>query len=565
MLIVIANWLFILVISGAWGFAAYRLLRRWTDPSAPEASLTTTVLLGLMSLTTLCNLCSLWVPIGKEVCLLITACVPFLIYLNRHSWPMFIKRKWTVYRVNPRITIIYFLLLVIIAFAKTVGVSEIEDEAAYHLPLIRWIENYPVVPGIANIENRLGINPSIYLTNALFGLAWLYKGGLYDLNSFLFVLISGSFLSGLGPILRQEKDRLLSGIVQVAAFVFLFRIYLTSMDADFLNIYGVLYLLVFIIRQMEQSRFGHPDWQTVWSLLFFCFLVTNKFSAALLAPVACWLLYELIRRNQLRTVLVSIALGSLIVLSWVARNYYISGFAVCPVYFLDFFNVDWKLPPDIIRGQYHYVSEFAKTEVVRPFYAYVAYEPALKDWLPGWFQLIWAQLLGKLVIAGLALSLALWGFSAFSQKRKALSAYKLLAGLLFLAILAWFLRIPALRFGWPWLLVFICISVYVHFEIWLKERIRLVGLSLSVLLGLSLLRSTIASVNEGVDLKNRWLYPAPVTYTATYTTQYFNQIKIQVAPDDFCRDAVPPCFPKHYHPGLRARGKTVKEGFRIGY
>lgn len=564
MLIVIANWLFILVVSSAWGFAAYRLLRRWTDPAAPEASLTTTVLLGLLSLTTLCNLFSLWVPIGKEVCLGVSACVPVLIFLNRHAWPTFIKRQWTVCRANPRITIIYFLLLLIIAFVKTVGVSEIEDEAAYHLPIIRWIENYPVVPGIANIENRLGLNPSIYLTNALLGLAWLYEGGLYDLNSFLFVLIGGSFLSGLGPILRREKDQLLSGIVQLAALVFLFRIYLTSMDADFLNIYGVLFLLVSIIRQMEQSRFGHRDWQTVWSLLFFCFLVTNKFSAALLAPVAGWLLYELIRRNQWRTVLVSGAFGSLIVFSWVARNYYISGFVVCPVYFLDFFNVDWKLPPDIIRGQYYYVSEFAKTEVVRPFYAYLDYEPALKDWLPTWFQLIWAQLLGKVVVAGVAFSLALWGLSAFLHKRKAFSTYKILAGLLFLAIAVWFLRIPALRFGWPWLLVFICITVYVHFELWIKVRIRLVGLSLSVLLGLSLLRSTIASVNEGGDLKNRWLHPAPVAYTTTYTTQYFNHIKIRVAPDDFCRDAVPPCFPKHYHPGLRARGNTVEDGFRIG-
>ena len=59
MLIVLANWLSILLISSAWGFASYRRLRRWTDPAAPEASLTTTVLLGFVSLTTLCNLLSL--------------------------------------------------------------------------------------------------------------------------------------------------------------------------------------------------------------------------------------------------------------------------------------------------------------------------------------------------------------------------------------------------------------------------------------------------------------------------------------------------------------------------
>lgn len=563
MLIVLVNWLFILVLSGVWGFALYRLLRRWTAAEAPEASLTAVVLLGLASLTTLGNLVSLWWPVGKTICLVFCAGVPLLGYLNRQSWPDFLKRQWALYSTNARITTLYFLLLLAIALIKTIGVSEIEDEAAYHLPLIRWIENYPVVPGIANIENRLGLNPSIYLANALFGVAWLYKGGLYDLNSFLFVLIGGSFLSGLGPLLRGQKDHLLSGIVQAAALIFLFRVYLTGVDADFLNLYGTLYLLVLIIRQLELSRFGHPDWQAIWSLLFLCFLVTNKFSAALMTPIAGWLLYELVRKNQWRTVLISLALGSIIIFSWVARNYYISGLAVCPVYFLDLFDVDWKMPQDIILGQYHYVSEFAKTEIVRPFYAYVPHQPEWKDWIPGWFQLIWAQLLGKVTVTGLGVSLALWGSSFIRQKKNSFSPFKILALLLFMAIVVWFWRIPALRFGWPWLLVFICISGYVHFETWLKDRGRLVGLSLSVLLALSLVRSTATSVREGFDLKNHWLFPASVAYPATYTTLYFNQIKVVVATDGYCRDAIPPCFPKHYHPGLRARGETVEKGFKI--
>jgi len=587
MLIVLTNWLFILVISGALGFAMYRLLRRWTDAAAPEADLTTIVLLGLTGITSLCNLFSLWLPIGKEVCLFVMAGTPFLLYLNRHSWAIFLSRNWALFaNGNYRLTAVYFLMLLAIALLKTIGPSAIEDEAAYHLPLIRWIENYPVVPGIANIEDRLGFNPAIYMTNALFGVAWLYEGGLYDLNSLLFVLIGGAFLSGFEPLLRGQKEHLLSGIIQATAMVFLFRLYLTSMDADFFNLYGVLYFLVCIIRQMEQGRFGYPDWQTIWSLLFFCFLVTNKFSAALMAPIALWLVYELVQKKQFRALLISLAFGSVIFLSWVVRNYYISGFAVYPIYFLDFFEVDWKVPSELAQGVYGYVSEFAKIEVIREFNAYKTVQPSLQTWLPIWYQATWKMLIGKVFFVGMAVSLLLWVRLVFMKKKPHQQHFRWLALLVFIAIICWFWKFPALRFGWPWVLVFMCCTIFISFEAFIRSRQRWVTTGLALLVALSLVRSTASSVYEVLDapnrwigdsesqllhqkiqefeLQNHWLHPVAVYYEATYSTQYLNQIKVVVPPDIFCRGVMPPCVPKNHHPGLEARGNRVEDGFRIG-
>ncbi len=565
MLIVLANWLFILVLCGAWGFPLYRLLRKWTTADAPEAALTHVILLGLLSLTTLCNLGSLWFPVDMKMCLSLSIGAVLLCGFNYRSWRAYLKKQHESFSLH-RITAVYFLLLLAIALIKTIGPSEIEDEAAYHLPLIRWMEHYPVVPGIANIEDRMGFNPVSYIANALFGVSWLYKGGLYDLNSLLFVLVGGSFLYDLRRLLQGAHQHLLSGAIQALSLVFLFRIYLTSMDADFLNIYGVIYLLVNIIRKMEanQMRFGQADWQSAWALLFFCFLVTNKFSAILMAPIAFWLLLKFIQEKQLRALTLTVVCVSLIVFSWIARNYYISGFMVYPVYFLDLFDVDWKTPPELVVGQYHYVSEFAKTELVRPFNTYVLAEPSLKDWLPVWFSLIWQQLLGKVVVLGMGASLLLWFHTFLFKKNRPFSDLQILAGLLFFAIAIWFWRIPALRFGWPWLLTFIAISLFIHLQPSIKAQGRLAAIGLYILLAVSLLRSTIVSVQEGFDLKKHWLHPAPVAYEANYSSQHLSQIKVEVAADDFCRDALPPCLPKHYHPGLQARGNRVEDGFRIG-
>jgi len=586
MLIVLANWLFILFISGAWGLAAYRLLRRYTDSAAPEAGLTTIVLIGLASLTTLCNLITLWLPISQAVCLFFIAGALVLFYLNRHAWSEFLKKQRGLFAGrNFRLMVVYFLLLLAIALLKTIGPPAIDDEAGYHLPLIRWIENYPVVPGIANIEDRMGFNPAIYMANALFGVAWLYKGGLYDLNSFLFVLIGGAFLSGFVQLLRGAKEHLLSGIIQAAALVFLFRSYLTSMDADFFNLYGVLYFLVCIVRQIEQKRLGFSDWQTVWYLLFFCFLVINKFSAALMAPVALWLVYQLLQKKQFRPLLIALAFGSVLFLSWTARNYYISGFSVYPIYFVDFFDVDWKVPSELAQGVYNYVSEYAKTENTRFFNEYEATQPALETWLPTWFQLTWAQLIGKVFFVGMAFSVFLWVRQIFIKEKSHQHQFRWLAFLIFIAIAGWFWKFPALRFGWPWVLVFMCVTLFISFEAFIKRNRRWVEYSFAVLLAISLFRSTISTVYEALDapskwigniespllrqkiqgfeLHKHWIYPVSTHYEARYSTQYFNQIKVLVAPDNFCRDAMPPCLPKNYLPGLEARGNRVEEGFRI--
>ncbi|MDZ4703768.1 MAG: hypothetical protein SH848_07550 [Saprospiraceae bacterium] len=585
MLIVLANWLFIFVICSVWGFAIYCGLRRWTDPAAPEVGITTVVLIGLTGLTTFCNLASLWMPIGQTTCLLFSSGALVLAYVNRRSWTVFFKNQWAFFSKSHRVTLFYFLLLLVIAIVKTIGFSEIEDEAAYHLPLIRWIENYPVVPGIANIEDRMGFNPAIYMSNALFGVAWLYEGGLYDLNSFLFVLIGGSFLAGFGQLLRGDREHLLSGMIQATALVFLFRDYLSSVDADFLNIYGPMYLLVFLIRQMEQNQFGRPNWQTVWSLLFFCFLVTNKFSAVLMAPIALWLAYELIWQKQGRVFGMTALFGSVIVLSWTARNYYISGFLVYPIYFLDLFDTDWKVPATLAQGVYHYVSEYAKVGIVRLFNEYETTQPALQTWLPGWFEFTWALTIGKVFFVGMACCMLLWVRLFFIKKKSEHRQIRWLACLLFIAILCWFWNFPALRFGWHWILVFMCITIFISFEGLMKRNLKWVTTGLAVLLAISLIRSVAASFYEALDvqhhwvhthespilqqkilgfeLQKHWLHPVSAQYEAAYATQFLNQVEVLVAPDNYCRDAIPPCLPQNYHPALQARGKTVEDGFRI--
>jgi len=586
MLIVLLNWLFIAMSCGIWGFAGYQILRHYTDETAPEAGITDVVLMGMASLTVLCNVFSLWLPIGQTVWSILTAGSLLLLVWNWKAITAYLQLQRAFLRQSNRLVFTYFFLLFAIAIIKTIGPCLIGDEGGYQLPIVRWIETFPVVPGIANIEDRMGLNPAIYITNALFGVAWLYEGGLYDLNGFLFVLIGGSFLFGFGRLLHGESGTMLSSIVQATALVFLYRNYLSSMDADLISLYGMLFFLIGIIRQMEQGRFGSNDWQSIWSLLLLCFLVSSKFSAVLIAPLALWLFYLLLRKKHYTSATLSLGFGSLILLSWMARNYYISGFAVYPLYFVDLFDVDWKVPQALAQGVYSYVSEYAKIGIVRPFNTYVNTLPPLETWFPIWLKVRWPELINKLIFIGLPACMLLGLRLCFIKRQPPQKQFRYLVLLLFLAIALWFFRIPAPRFGWPWILVFMCTVSFLNFEQLLLSRQRLVATGLAILLGISLLRSTVATIRENYgtqkqelinlvepmlrekvlhfDIRAHWLRPTPTAYGATYSTESLNGIRVLVAPDDFCRDATPPCIPKGYHPRLEARGATVEEGFRIG-
>ncbi|MFN7116613.1 MAG: hypothetical protein ACK4TA_07410 [Saprospiraceae bacterium] len=91
------------------------------------------------------------------------------------------------------------------------------------------------------------------MTNAYFGMTWFFSGGLYDVNSFLYLVFSYSFLNGMNRFIQRNFQFLFSDLIKISALVFIFRDYLTTMDADFIYIYGTIYLSVLLIRKIEDA------------------------------------------------------------------------------------------------------------------------------------------------------------------------------------------------------------------------------------------------------------------------------------------------------------------------
>lgn len=564
MILVLFNWLFILCTLSMLGLVIAVLLGRKLIETPATLTIDQAVMVGLVALTTLCNIISLWSPMNIQVNIVISALIVIGLFIYRKEAFFIIKQWQHEYRQQHLLSKMAFLLIIFIAIIKTTGPSLVDDEGGYHLPLIRWIEHFPVVPGIANIEDRMGFNPSIYMTNAYFSMGWLFPGGLYDVNSFLFIVFGYAFISGFNRFVKNDFQYLLSGLVQVGALVFLFRAYLTTMDADFIYLYGSIYLLIIFIQKIEMDTFAKPDFAAFVFMSLFTFIITNKFIIGLLAPLPLWLLFLWLKKNRFAFSGRIIFTCLVILIPWMLRNYYLSGYLVYPLFFIDPFSADWKVPRTLAMGQYYYVLEYAKMEITQPFNEYFNHNYTWKVWFPVWLERVWGLVVGKVIILLTPLSTLLILYHCLSiPKEGRQRSYVILLLFLLMATLVWLLRAPAIRFAWGWLLPMYVISLGLLLQKWLLKRQVLFKTALITLLFTSLIRSGIASVIEFPDIMKHWLYPTPVEIGNMHTTISWNKNELKISEDNFCRGIQPPCLPRYYHPALRLRGKKITDGFKI--
>lgn len=569
MLLVLFNWLYTLMILGSLGILSFFGIQKLVSWDTKTIALDKTVLLGMIVLTAICNYISLFSPIDLKINIIISVlAIGSIIFFRKKTLP--ILRDWKTGLLQLHwLTKFALFLVFLIAIVKTSGPSLSYDEGGYHLPLIRWIENYPVVPGIANIEDRLGFNPSIYMTNAFFGMTWLFPGGLYDLNAFLFVLFGYSFLKGFDRIVKNNfKDQIFSTTIQTCALFFLFRAYMTSMDADFIFMYGATYLLIIFIQKIEMNKLAIADFDAFLFVILFAFISTSKFIIGLLLPLVLWQAIFWIKSKKTLFVKYLIVACLCIVGGWLIRNYIISGYLIYPLSFTGFFNPDWKVPKEYAEGQYHYVSEYAKIEVTRNIheYKFAIRDVPWREWLPNWFDRVWWQLIGKVIIIGTPIGFILFfGSMIFSRKswKKEYQQYLILLSILALATIIWFTRIPAIRFGWGWLLSFLVLSFGLPLRRMLIQYADSFRIGIVAILLASLIRSSILSVFETPELTKIVIEPVPVEKGVIYQTKIQNQIKINIAEEGRCWSISPPCYPRNHLPGLTPIGNKITDGFKI--
>lgn len=398
------------------------------------------VLLGLVALTVAGMFFSLFMPLGWQVNLLfLLGALGLSLVAFRKGWVSVggLKAVFSGHRLSGWLALV-LLAAVVFALDKSTGRATNPDTLGYHIQTIRWVESYPVVPGLGNLHGRLAFNSSWLLLNAQFSFVYVFGQSLRVMAGFLFVLLGLYFVGGLAAFFERGS---LAGLLRAALLpvvVYTFKSELSSPGTDLPAVLLAWTVLALFVQALELDGARR---QVLLGLAFFfaLFAVTVKLSVAPLGLVAVLVLALNWRDGRF---VASLLAGALVLFApWLARNVILSGYLLFPFPALDLFAFDWKISAEQVRGFQHDVLAFGR---IPNLPVPVVMEMGFSEWFPLWWERVTLVRKGLFLAALVSPLLVIprWWVGA----RPAWTVLGLFASF-YLGFLYWFFSAPDFRFG----------------------------------------------------------------------------------------------------------------------
>ena len=314
----------------------------------------------------------------------------------------------------------------------------------YHAANIRIYEEVGLIKGMTNLQWNFGYNSAALAFAAFFSLGWLLPQPLHVTTGF-FELIFAVYACHYLKNWRVHKTHM-GDACCIAIWVYILVILVRSMSpaTDFMAMLLALYgITAWIINCESKKNISEYAMLSV----FMVYALTVKLSAGCMVLIAIYPFIMLIKQKKVKTILGYILMGIIVLMPYLIRNYYLSGWLIYPFAAIDIFNPDWKVPLSTLQRD----SAFIKV------YGRCVYDPEkvnmpIKEWVRIW----WAgqRYYERLLIMSVFLSSVL----IFIHE-----LYRLIRGkiewertFMYLAIwastLLWFIEAPFIRYGLAFLL-----------------------------------------------------------------------------------------------------------------
>ena len=450
MLAALVIFIYILFTLWAYGRGFLALLgRKRTQPI--EISVPFVLLLGLMVVTTLGSFASIFIRLNWEFqtgLFLGTVILVIVGIVHHSSFPRLSMKNFSLLQ---KISLALFCISALtILYASTLTPAN-ADTGIYHAQTIHWIESYPVVPGLVNLQPRLGYDSSWLLANAIFSLSFLNIQSFHLLTGVFFFIMAAYFYSGVHELLAKKYQ--LSNFLKLgfflSIFVFLFD-QVSSPGTDAPATLLVWFLLTQTVQLLESRQpADDPEYAFVVFLTFFC--ITIKVSSAPLLLLALGIVILLIAAKKYREIGWMALGGVILLLPFITRNLILTGYPVFPGFPVDLFNFDWKLPLEKVREESQEIHLFATlSNMPQSEFDRLSWRDQTIQW--------YANLLPrqKAILLFIVVSFALNGLlCAFKGWRSFIAHYFGFWSVYLTAIFGcvfWFISAPAFRFGYGFLL-----------------------------------------------------------------------------------------------------------------
>jgi hypothetical protein len=344
MLSILLIWIYIALISIGLGFFIQKLFVIHFIQDKLSFSFPLTSLLGLAMLSSICNIFSLWLAIGLEVHFFVGFISIIIYYTQIKSIVKFVRKYFFQFgHFSWLIIALSFCFCLLQSTPIAFGL----DEGKYYIQTLKWMSEYPIIPGIGNIYPALSYNSNWHILNTFWGFSFLGFQCFNDLNGYLYLLLILYSLEGLEGLFKREKTILNCTKVGFIFFsYFFFRPFVALTSADFAA--GMLTWFV-MIELLDKSlyRKGLNDNAKLNAIIILSvFAFTVKISAIwiLFIPLSYGVRFLYLKEHLYFIRIFSVVL--LIIIPHLTRNVISSGYLLNPLTIIDIFHFDWKMPKE---------------------------------------------------------------------------------------------------------------------------------------------------------------------------------------------------------------------------
>src|SRR5690349_12525811 len=560
MLITIAIWAYFAFVFLAYGAGTVALLRRLSDfqirTSLPFSIL---ALMGLSVITWLSSVLSLIIKLGLVAHLFLLAGA-VLIAFHDHSEIKagfqleFGQRHWAVWLLT--------LLGLIATILYSVKVPGNADTPLYHAQAIHWIENYPAVPGLGNLDPRLGSNSNWFVLSAIFSFSFLKLQSFHLIPSFLFLVCFFYFSGGLQNIL--DGNVRMSQIARVGFIPFAFYLLASEISSPGTDLPIILlyWLIVCLWLESIEQVNSQRDLQVIVFLLA-VLVVTFKISGIAILLFALWISVDVLRRGEYRLLWLCTGMAVAILIPWLIRNFILTGYWIYPEPRMASFSpdVDWKVPVARVLSFKRGIQAWAFSPGSR--WGHIA-DLSFIQRLNYWFTNLTLNQKGLVILALISPILFATFLFTSRQPKKRETSYLSLILLIYLNLMFWLFTAPNLRFGYGFLVgaVVIAYSLFVKKGFEKLDRYRFyMALTLILVLSIQQVYVILGSAWDGTRYTDYVLAPAAYPHVATDPCKVGNIIIACARNWRQCGYDAFPCVPQSLQ-NVEMRGATLRNGFR---
>lgn len=390
MVSVLLSWLLLLLLFCGLGAVASRALNR---PLAGGWNWLDSFWLGWALSLAVMQVWHFFFPVNDALLLIFAFIAAFMLVRHRRDFELAIGQ---LLRHKPFLLLIGLLALF---FAnRALGMPIAYDTGYRDIQAVKWIDAFPIVPGLGNLFSSLAFNQSVYLYDALLDASIWSGRSIYIATGLLLFVYLAYALTAAFQLFRWRRAADLRWSRICAALTVPFILFqtvrwggithfLTDTAVDLIGFMTLIYMLDFL-------QFWRRDCPSGDYLVFrLAFIILTGFTvkqsfivyglATALLAISLWLRRggmsqgaRTIRRTIAPLVLAALAL----MLPWMARGVVTSGYIAYPHTF-GRIDLDWTMPEDQIESRQQQLATNTRQRGGDPSIVLASW-----DWLGPWLR-----------------------------------------------------------------------------------------------------------------------------------------------------------------------------------